>query len=186
MRFSQFRTLVEQTVTGQQVVESVTCYDHVIQKTADQSIMIDREPTNFKSLDEARDYIKQLKIREELEVEIQQEQYAEISNNKIADVIRQYHGNTKITDTLIESYVELASSKLFTADPVANTIRNMNKLDRLIESHIDYKLDDGSVIVISEDVQSRLNNTFAEHLDVVEYMRSSKENFLSVLNQLED
>jgi hypothetical protein len=56
----------------------------------------------------------------------------------------------------------------------------------LIEGRIDYKLNDGTVVVITDGVQQRINNVFAQHQDVVEYMRESKENFLNVLNLLEE
>ena len=68
---------------------------------------------------------------------------------------------------------------------ISQEIRKFNNFDRLIEGHVDYKLDDGSVVVISEETQQRINSTFGQHKDVVQYMRESKDNFLSVLNQLE-
>lgn len=185
MKFQQFLSQLNQSTIGE-VVEQADCFGHLIQETVEGKIFVDRMPSSFESLDEAKDFIKQQRIREELQEEIQQEQYTEISSKKIVDIIKQYHAGTKVTDTLIESYVELASSKLFTTDPVATTIRDMIKMDRLIESHVDFKLNDGTVIVVSEAVQTKLNNIFAEHSDVVEHMRTSKEAFLSVLNQLED
>lgn len=186
MEFQQLISQVNQATVGNQIAESVTCFGHLIQEAVTGEIFIDRAPTSFASLDEAKDFIKQQRIREELQEEIQQQQYTEISSNKIADIIKQYHSNVKVTDTLIESYVELASSGLFTADPIAYDIRNINKSTRLIESHVNFRLDDGTVVVISEHLQQKLNNIFAEHSDVVNYIRSDKDTFLGVLNQLED
>lgn len=183
MNFQQFLSQLNQSTIGT-VAEQVGCFGHLIQETVEGKVFVDRSLSSFKSLDEAKDFIKQQRIREELQEEIQQEQYTEISSNKIADIIKHHYAGTKVTDTLIESYVELASSKLFTTDPVATAIRNMSRMGRLIETHVDFKLDDGTVIVVSEAVQAKLNNIFAGHTDVVEHMRSSKEAFLSVLNQL--
>ena len=186
MYFNEFQKQMSKAATGHEIVSQAFVCGQLVQETVDHMILVDRKESNFFSLEEARDFIKHQKMRDELQLQIQQEQYTTISDSKIADIIKEYHSNVKVTDTLIESYVELASSKLFTTDPVALDIRNLNKFDRLIESHVDFKLNDGSTIVISEGVQLHINNTFAEHLDVIEHMRESKENFLNVLNQLED
>jgi len=185
MQFKQFLTQLNKSTSGN-VTEEVGYYGYLIQETEEGVVFVNRALSTFTSLDEARDYIKQQKIREELQEEIQQEQYTEISSNKIVDIIKNYHNNIKVTDTLIESYVELASSKIFTVDPVVVDIRNITRADRLIETHVDFKLDDGSIMVISEAVQDKLNTIFAGHLDAVEHIRSSKEVFLSVLDQLEE
>ena len=186
MRYSLFQQYVDQASVGSAVAANQVCYGHLVQETVDGRVFVDRQQTEFTSLEEATTHIRHQKLTEDLEQEIQQEQYSQISNNKIVDIIKQYHKDVRVTDTLIESYVELASSKIFTTDPVATEIRNLNKLDRLLETHVDFVLDDGSVIVISEQAHQVINNVFGHHLDVVEYMRSSKENFLAVLNQLED
>ena len=108
-----------------------------------------------------------------------------MSDNIVANIITKHH-NVRVTDTLVESYVELASSKLFTTDPVAHDIRRFNKLDSLVEGHFDYVLDDGSTVVITEETQQRINKVFGHHQDVIEYMRESQDNFLDVLDQLGD
>lgn len=173
-------------MTGSDIVCRARCFGHTILETVDQRILVDNLPSDFSTIDEARQFLKQQDMCCKIEQEIQQEQYDEISGNKVVNIIKEHYRDIRVTDTLIESYVELASSKMFTVDPVALDIRNLNKLDRLIESHVDFKLDDGAVIVISEGVQSLINNTFAEHSDVINHMRLNKENFLSVLDQLEE
>lgn len=185
MKYTQFvQRLNETTVVGQ-VIACTDCYGHFIQQS-DRGVFIDRHASEFSSLEEAVDYIKQQRIREELYQEIQQDHYSEISSNKIVDIIKHHHNNVRVTDTLIESYVELASSKSFTLDSVVLDIRNLNKIDRLIENRIDFQLNDGTVMVITEESQRKLNNIFGQHSDVVDYIRSSKDAFLSVLNQLEE
>jgi hypothetical protein len=62
----------------------------------------------------------------------------------------------------------------------------MNKLDRLVEGKLHYVLDDHSIVAIDEATQSKLNSILREQNEVIEYMRTSKENFLNVLNQIED
>lgn len=185
MKFSQFFQQVNSGLVGSQVVSNHYCFEHIIQSTADGVILVDRCKTDYESLEEAVANIKQQRLSKQLEEEIYQEQYLEISDNKIVDIIKQYHNDIRVTDTLLESYVELASSKRFTVDNVALDIRSLNKIDRLIENKIDIHLDDGFIIAISEQLHRSINNIFAGHLDVVEYMQSSKDNFLDVLNQIE-
>ena len=84
--------------------------------------------------------------------EVTKEIYEEIPNNKIAEIIKEYH-DVKVTDTLIETYIELASSNIFSVDPVICELRKYNKLDRLVEGKLNYTLNDGNVIAINESTQ---------------------------------
>jgi hypothetical protein len=139
----------------------------------------------FGSLEEAKEYCKSLYISHKLEEDIKVETYEELEENRIAKIISEHH-NIKVTDTLIESYLELASSKLFTVDPVVSDIRKLNKLDQILEGKFDYRLSDGSTIIISEVAQENLNNLLKDQKDIIEYMRESKENFLHVLELIEE
>jgi len=181
MQFKQFRSFVCEAVTGEEFISQSQFFNHSIVETKN-GIFIDGQCTEFSCVEEARDHINQQIIKEN----IQQELYEEMSDTTIADIIRSHHSSVKVTNTLIESYVELASSKFFTLDPVSLDIRLLNKIDKIVEGCVDYKLDDGSVVVISEGTQRQLNNIFKEHQDVVQYMRESKDNFLEVLNLLEE
>lgn len=185
MHFSQFQNQLNHTIAESDVINQTQCYGQLIQETSDGAILVDRKLTCFLSLEEARQSIKYNKIKEDIEEEIHKELYENISDTKIAELIHEYH-NVKVTDKLIESYVHLASSKIFTSDPVVKDIRNFNITDRLIESKIDFVLDDGTQIAIDEETYNRINNIFAEHTDVIQYMRQSTDNFLSVIDQLGD
>lgn len=184
MRYTEFARRVESSLLAEEVVSQEVCFGLLVQQTP-TGVLVDRRPTQFTSLEEAKDNIRQQKIQQELQEEIQQEQYAEISSNVVADIIKQHHDGIRVTDTLVESYVELASSRLFTTDPVVLSIRKLNKLDRLFETHMDFDLEDGSVVVITEHVHQKINNIFSKHPDVVDFMKTNKENFLYVLDQLE-
>ena len=109
-----------------------------------------------------------------LEEQAKKELYEELSDKTIANIIKEHH-DIKVTEQLIESYVELASSKLFTVDPVVQAIRSINKLDSIIENKIDYTLTDGTVVAINEETQQELNNLLANNLEIVDYMRESRE-----------
>lgn len=185
MNFRQFQNTVYHKVLGSDVNRQTQSYGHVITESVDGRVFVDNSETLFSSLEEAIESFKQQKVQEDIQQEIQNELYEEMSDIIVADIIKKHH-DVKVTDTLIESYVELASSKLFTTDPVAQDIRKYNKLDQMIEGRLDYKLNDGTVIIITESTQQRINNVFDQHQDIIEYMRESKENFLDVLNQIEE
>jgi len=125
------------------------------------------------------------RLNASLEEQAKKELYEELSDNTIANIIKEYH-NIKVTDTLVESYKQLASSTIFSVDPVVHNIRALNKLDRLIEGKMHYVLNDDTIVAIDESTQDLLNNILQNHLDVVEYMRESKEHFMHVLTKLEE
>jgi len=167
------------------VVESTRSYTHLIEKIQDGSILIDNNKTDFKTIEEARQYIKQDYISKQLEEQVSKELYEEISDNKIATIIKEYH-DIKVTDTLIESYIQLASSHIFSVDPVVQDIRKLNKLDNLIEGKLHYVLNDESIVAISEQTQDKLNKLLQQQTDIIEYMRENKSNFFHVLEQIEE
>jgi hypothetical protein len=177
---------MEQQAYGVNVKSHTVCHGHTIHETVDGIILVDRIETEHSSIEEAVEQIRRQKLSEDIQLLVQQEAYDQILDTMVVGIIKEHHGNIRTTDTLIESYIELASSKMFTVDPVVHDIKRINKLDRLVEGHFDYALADGSTIIISEETQQRINNIFKKHQDIVEYMRESKENFLDVLNQLGD
>jgi len=173
------------TLKESDVVDSIRSYNHLIEKHQDGSVTINNELTEFNGLEEAREYIKTKIFSEKLEAQISNDTYEELSENTIAHIIKEHH-DIKVTDTLIESYIDLASSKLFTVDPVVYDIRKLNKLDVVVENKIHYELNDGSTVAISKGTQETLNKLLQTHTDVVEYMRESKENFLRVIEQIKE
>ena len=138
-----------------------------------------------------KQFLEQNKLKQEkdktssLVEEVTKEIYEEIPNNKIAEIIKEYH-DVKVTDTLIETYIELASSNIFSVDPVICELRKYNKLDRLVEGKLNYTLNDGNVIAINESTQDYLNKLLQNQTEIIEYMRKSKENFMYVLSKLEE
>jgi len=179
MFYSQFTKSLKKP----NVVESIRSYRQLIERTDDGKILINGLETELQSIEEARQYIKQDYISHKLEEQISKQTYEELSEYTVANIIKEYH-DTKVTDTLIEEYIELASSKQFIADPVIQEIRKINSVDNLIEGKIDYKLNDGSIVAIDESTNIRINNILAQHSDVADYMRESKENFLNVIREL--
>jgi len=185
MYYNQFNRKLSEQVLGVEIKSQLRSNGHLIEQTINDEVLIDGNTTDFTDLEEARQFIRQEYYTENLEHEIAQDIYDEISDTKIAHIIKE-HYDVKVTDTLIESYIELASSKLFTVDPVAFDIRQLNRFDRLVEGKIDYILDDGSIMAINNNTQSSINNILQNHNDIVSYMRESKENFLNVIQQFKE
>jgi len=181
MFYSQFTKSLKRP----DVVESIRSYQQLIEKSEDGKIWINKQETEFTSIEEARQYIKQEHISKKLEEQISTELYEDISENKVATIIKEYH-DVKITDTLIENYIQLASSRIFSIDPVVQEIRKLNKLDNLVEGKLHYVLDDDSIVAIDEGTQERLNNLLQNQSDIIKYMRESKQNFMHVIEKLEE
>lgn len=173
------------TIKPSDVVESVRVYGHSIELHEDGSVFIDKQKTEIESLEEARSYIKNKHLFEQIEKEISTELYEEISDHKVANIIKEHH-DVKVTDTLIEQYIQLASSRIFSVDPVVQEVRKLNKLDTIVEGKIHYVLDDESIVAISESTQEQLNNLLQNQIEIVQHMRESKENFMQVLGMLEE
>ena len=183
MFFRQFSRKLSEDISGVAVARQLHSNGHLIEMTRDQVVTIDKEPTDFDTIEEARQYIKTQYDTKTLEEQIKTELYDEISENKIVNIIKEHH-DIRVTDTLIESYIELASSKLFTVDPVVQEIRSLNKFDKIIEGKIDYKLNDGTIIAINEDTLDKLKELFSNQQEIIEHMRESKDNFIDVLKQI--
>jgi hypothetical protein len=167
------------------VTESVRSFGHLIEMKTDGTVTVDGEQSQHKTLDEARKYIKSKIFSEKLEAQISNEIYEEISEHRIAQIIKEHH-DIKVTDTLIESYINLASSKIFTLDPVVFDIRKMNKLDVVVENKIHYELNDGSVVAIDVTTQDSLNKLLQNQKEIVDFMRESKDNFIKVVEQIKE
>ena len=167
------------------MVESIRSFRQLIERTEDGKILINGLETELRSIEEARQYIKQDYISHKLEEQISKQAYEELSEHTVANIIKEYH-DIKVTDTLIENYIQLASSNMFSVDPVVQDIRLLNKLDRLVEGKLHYVLKDDSIVAISEHTQSRLNNLLQNQTEIIEYMRESKENFFHVLEQIKE
>jgi ATP-dependent 26S proteasome regulatory subunit len=141
--------------------------------------------SSYRALEEAKQHNKQLYKKQKLAESIAKDTYQEISENTVASIIKEHH-DIKVTDTLIESYLELASSNIFTIDPVVHKIRSLNKVDRIVENKLHYVLADGATVAINESTQDILNKLLDNKKDIIEYMRESKENFFYVLEQIEE
>ena len=123
--------------------------------------------SGYKKIEEARKHAREIQETQKLAEKIVKDTYQEISEHTVASIIKEQH-NIKVTDTLIESYLELASSNMFTIDPVVHKIRSLNKLDKVVEGKLHYVLGDGSTVAINESTQNNLNKLLENQKEIIE------------------
>lgn len=183
MYFKEFNNKIRSSALQKNVVEQASAFGKNLYKTEDEKIFIDDVETEFKTLDEARSYIRQQNKLQYIEQELSKDIYEEVLENKIASIIKEKN-NIKVTDNILEHYITLASSKVFTVDPTIQAIRKLKKYDCVFEDKIDYILSDGSKVVINRSTQERLNNLLEGQTEILNHMRESKENFLEIIQLL--
>lgn len=179
MKYYQFSRQLKQALSGTEVRESLWYFGTPIDKTYDNTILIDNKETGFKSLSEAKDYIKYNRQVQETIKQLSEQVYTE-NKLKIADIIKEEHG-IKVTNNIIDQYIKIASDKSFSNDPVISRLREMNHYDSIIENKLHYVLEDGSTIAINIETQEVINNLLEHKSDVIEFMNKSSDNFLSIL-----
>jgi len=178
MNYSKFSSNINKTLTGVDIRKSIYIFGHTIQETFDNTILIDNKDTYCKDISEAKRYIIQQLNADTIKQEIINEVY----NNKprIANIIKEEHG-IKVTNNIIDQYIDLATSKSFTTDPVVFRLREMNQYDSIIENKTHYILEDGSCVAINNQTQKVINNLLENKTDVIEFMNKGSENFLNIL-----
>jgi hypothetical protein len=177
----QFSSLRKKILDATNITESFSYGKNRsnVKIASDLSVYINGEKIDveFSSLEEAREYSKEHISTQEILESID----ITIPENKVASYIKKHYNIEKITDTLIESYIELASSNIFTVDPV---ILEMKTGSTLIAGKLDYTLEDGTVVAIDESTQSNLNMLLKDRPEIVEYMRESKDNFMRIVRDI--
>ena len=178
MNYTQFTKKLLGEMLGTQVSKGFEFLGHTIALSEDNKVFINKKQTSFESIDEAKAHLEMLELKQEITKEI----YEDIPNIKIANLIREYH-DIKVTDTLIESYINLASTKTFTLDPVVLELREFNSLTTGLNK-IDYILEDGSCVAISYSTQKILEELLHDKYKLIDYMRESKQNFVRIIKEL--
>jgi len=173
MNFTNFVNNLNQ-VRG--VVETTSYYGHAIDVTSDGAFVNDKK---FDTLEEARLYIEAKETQDDITKEI----YEEVLINRAVSIITETH-NIKVTEKILEQYLNLASSKMFTIDEAVIKIRETNKLDSVLRNTIDFVLEDESHVIITKKMQNRLNSLLENNQEAVDYMRSTKENFFDIIEQV--
>jgi hypothetical protein len=167
------------------VVAVTTHYEHQIIENDKGNYYVDGilVESKLKNLEEVKQYIELQEVANKTKIQL----YEDILDIKLAGIIRKYNENTKVTTKLIESYMSLASSKIFSLDPVLLEMRKTYKVANIFESKIDFRLNDNKQVAISEQtlkkIENLLNNT-SDKKEIIDYMRENINNFLYVVRQL--
>lgn len=156
--------------------------NHIIHEENGSYFIDDRE-TYFKTLAEVKSFITNQDIIKDIKSDIIKETYND-NKDKFIQFIKQEH-NIKVTNNILNQYINLAEAKVFSIDPVVHRIREFNVFDTLIENKIHYKLNDGSIIAISHETQNKLNTILENNQEALEFMRTSSTNFLKILKVIE-
>lgn len=161
------------------VLDSFIYQDKRVVISKDFSITVNEQvvDSDITNLEEAREYAKSY-INNSI---ILQDIDTVIPEEKIVNLVNKYHNIEKITDTIVESYLELASSNLFTIDPVLLEIKQRSSS---LPGKIEHTLNDGNVVAIDEETQNLLNTLLEDKYQIVEYMRESKENFMRIIKEV--
>jgi hypothetical protein len=166
------------------VVAVSSHYDHQIVQNDEGNYYVDGVMVEAKlhDLEEVKQYVDLQKSANETRIKL----YEDISDIRIAGIIKK-HYNTKITTKLVESYLDLASSKTFTIDPVLLEMRLSYRNANLVENKLDFRLNDGKQIAINEETVKKiveLLNSSNDKEEILDYMRENVKNFLSVVRQI--
>lgn len=102
----------------------------------------------------------------------------------VADVIAINYPEARITDKLIESYLELAATKEFTLD---KTIHEIRKLDSFVEfeDKVTFMLEDDSCVVISNELYTTICKSINNE-STIQFMRKNKENFINCIDIIKE
>ena len=73
MFYKQFSKKLSQDITGVEVTDQLHSNGHLIEQTVDGTVLVDKEETEFKGVEEARQYIKTQYDTKTLEEEIKTE-----------------------------------------------------------------------------------------------------------------
>ena len=156
--------------------------NHMIQED-NGSFYIDGTETYFKTLAEVKSFLKNKELVKNIKLDIIKETYRD-NKNKFIEFIKEEH-NIRVTNSIIDQYINLAEAKVFSIDPVVLKIRTFNTFDTMVENKIDYILDDQSNIAISYETQNKLNTILENNQEALEFMRTSSTNFLKILKVIE-
>ena len=90
MYYSQFSKKLKETLSGMEILEDLHYFGNTIQRTNDNTILINNEVTQFKNLSEAKNHIKYSEQAKDIINNLHEEFFSE-NIVKIADIIKEEH-----------------------------------------------------------------------------------------------
>lgn len=177
MIYREFIKRIAESLYSQEVKMQCLVLGVPVSILEDNTIVMNHRKTNFTSLNEVREFIKEFDLKESVRTEA----FKTIPSNTVATIIRE-HSNDKITNVLLESYLQQAIAREFTTDPIVLKLRNLFPIES-INSKIDFVLEDGSIVAISKTLLERLSSKNDKY---IEDMRKSIDSFThSIRNIIE-
>lgn len=173
--YSSFRSSI---LEKHNLADKFLCQQDYVAITEDYEVYVNSELIAVcENLEEARayarNYIKNTQIIENVDSHIPEE--------KIVSLIKKYHNIDKITSTLVESYKDLASSNLFTIDPVISNLKHSE-----ISGKYTYTLEDNSTVAINDETLELLTHLLEDKYQIIEFMRKNKDNFMHTIRTLRE
>lgn len=175
MKYSQFIKKLESSVYNSPIKEEVRIQGNHVVVLENGDVFMNRRHTSFLSLDEAIKFTKREMYRDLAWIKA----FDNISANSIASIIRE-HSSEKITNSLIESYLDEAFDKVLTTNPITLKIRDLVSLNS-VDNKIDFVLEDGSTVAIGKTLLEKLNS---ENDKYINNMRKSIDSFNMLLATL--
>ena len=177
--YEQFKHHLASKLTGAEITEQViSAGRHVC--TDGTKVYVDYMASEYASIKEATSCLKNNELSQAIQSIVSDT--IQYNDYRVLNVIKESTG-CRLTNTLVETYVDAVNNRTLTLDETVHAIR-----DRCIKSNINNKvlfvLEDGASVAIDSNTLSTLRKLFKENTDVVEYMRTSSSNFNSVLKQI--
>ncbi len=118
----------------------------------------------------------------QLDIElIKEDIFRATPHHLIAEIIANNYHDARVTDKLIESYIDLALTKQFTTDKTIREIRKLNAFDKTFDGKLSFVLDDSSQVVISNETYDKVCESI-NNIESIQFMRKNKENFLNCID----
>lgn len=186
MNYKQFHETINYKLTGVKLSPGVLYRGSLIQQSPGGDVYVDQQKVAAGTISEAKQAIDQQVVVENIRKQLREQEYDTNLISTVAGIVASHKPGIKITDTLIERYIHTATTKQLSADPVVLEVRQKNVFDNVLDGYLDFILEDGSTVIVSDQTCATINNVFGKHADVIAFMAESKDNFLDVVNQLKD
>ena len=116
--------------------------------------------------------------------QLKEDIFKSIPRHLVASIISESHSDIRVTDKLIETYINAAAEKQFTIDKVIYEIRKLNSYESNYKDTVSFILDDLSEVVISDELYDEVCLNINK--DTIAYMRKCTENFIAVINIIKE
>lgn len=172
MNYLQFQKNLNSTMFDIAIKKQYQIGTHIVKETEDKFLLDFQE---FNTIQETLEYINNKKFSNVLLDSIEP-----ISNKTLYSLLKEHYPQNKITNNTINSLRNLIENKTFSFNTILESIRNHpNFSDKIY-----FILEDQSKVCINKNTYQKLNEIFKDQIEIEQYMKESKENFIRVIKQL--